>query len=180
MTTTIVFETHAITEDNEAGRATGWFPGRLAPAGRAAASELGARRAADGIDAVFTSDLGRALETVEIAFGATALPVLHDWRLRECDYGDRNGTPAAELHEDRSRYLDEPHPRGESWRQAVHRVSGVLRDLPTRWDGQRVLVIGHVATRWALDHILHGVALEHLIHADFAWREGWEYRTRLP
>jgi hypothetical protein len=37
----IVFETHSTTEDNEAGRATGWLPGRLSPRGRAEAAELG-------------------------------------------------------------------------------------------------------------------------------------------
>ena len=50
-----------------------------------------------------------------------------------------------------------------------------LDDLPSRWDGQRVLVIGHVATRWALDHVLGGVPLEDLAAADFAWQPGWEY-----
>jgi hypothetical protein len=39
-----------------------------------------------------------------------------------------------------------------------------------------VLVIGHVATRWALDHFLGGVPLEDLMAEDFAWQEGWEYR----
>ena len=47
-----------------------------------------------------------------------------------------------------------------------------------RWDGQRVLVIGHVATRWGLDHHINGVTLEDLAGQDFAWREGWEYRLR--
>ena len=37
-------------------------------------------------------------------------------------------------------------------------------------------VAGHVATRWALDHFLGGVALEDLMAEDFAWQEGWEYR----
>jgi alpha-ribazole phosphatase/probable phosphoglycerate mutase len=37
-------------------------------------------------------------------------------------------------------------------------------------------VIGHVATRWALDHLVDEVPLERLCGADFAWREGWEYR----
>jgi alpha-ribazole phosphatase/probable phosphoglycerate mutase len=36
-------------------------------------------------------------------------------------------------------------------------------------------VIGHVATRWALDHHLDGVALETLVADDFAWQDGWEY-----
>ena len=48
---------------------------------------LGARRRHDGIDAVFTSDLWRAIETTMIAFADTPLPILYDWRLRECDYG---------------------------------------------------------------------------------------------
>jgi hypothetical protein len=39
-----------------------------------------------------------------------------------------------------------------------------------------VLIIGHVATRWGLDHVIGGVPLEELAVADFAWREGWEYR----
>ncbi len=43
------------------------------------------------------------------------------------------------------------------------------------WAGQRVLVIGHVATGWGLDHWLAGVPLEQLVAEDFAWREGWEY-----
>jgi hypothetical protein len=45
------------------------------------------------------------------------------------------------------------------------------RGRPTGW-----LVIGHVATRWALDHVLGGVPLEELAAADFAWQPGWEYR----
>jgi 2,3-bisphosphoglycerate-dependent phosphoglycerate mutase len=41
-----------------------------------------------------------------------------------------------------------------------------------------VLLIGHVATRWALDHHVGGVALEELIEAPFAWKEGWKYVLR--
>ena len=173
----IVFETHSISEDNEHGIATGWQHGRLSERGRILASELGARRSHDGIQAVFTSDLGRAVETARIAFESTSIPIFMDWRLRECDYGRLNGQPAAELHRDRRRYLDAPYPDGESWRQAVQRVGRFLPDLPLRWADARVLVIGHVATRWAFDHLLDGIALEDLIAADFAWREGWEYRV---
>jgi 2,3-bisphosphoglycerate-dependent phosphoglycerate mutase len=64
----------------------------------------------------------------------------------------------------------------EAGMQATARVGRFLGDLPLRWDGQRVLVIGHVATRWGLDHFLSGVPLEDLIEQDFAWQEGWEYR----
>jgi 2,3-bisphosphoglycerate-dependent phosphoglycerate mutase len=171
--TTVVFETHSPTEDNERGRATGWLPGRLSAAGQEQARRLGRRRRDDGIRTVFCSDLGRAVETAAIAFADSSVPVLHDWRLRECDYGERNGMPVGELR--RERHLDEPYPGGESWRQAVDRVARFLDDLPTRWAGCRVLVIGHTATRWALDNRLAGADLEELVRAPFEWQEGWEY-----
>ena len=68
MSIEIVFETHSTTEDNEAGRATGWLPGRLSQQGKAQARELGRRRAQGGIAAVFCSDLRRAVQTAELAF----------------------------------------------------------------------------------------------------------------
>jgi 2,3-bisphosphoglycerate-dependent phosphoglycerate mutase len=173
---TLIFETHSTTEDNEAGRATGWLPGRLSGQGVEQARELGRRHADDGIAAVFCSDLRRAAQTAEIAFGESGIPVLLDWRLRECDYGERNGMPAAQMHAHRREHLDLPYPGGESWRQAVARVGGFVAGLPARWAGQRVVVIGHVATRWGLDHAIAGVPLEDLIAQDFAWRPGWEYR----
>ncbi len=176
MGTTIVFETHSLTEDNERGVATGWRPGTLSLKGRELAKELGARRNDDGLSAIFTSDLARAAETTSIAFVSTDLPVLQDWRLRECDYGELNGAPDNQVHDDRRRWLDVPYPGGESWRQAVTRVAGFLTDVPTRWDGERILVIGHVATRFALDHYLGGAPLEELVDTDFEWQAGWEYR----
>jgi len=172
MSVSVVFETHSITVDNERGRATGWLPGQLSERGRDLARALGRRRADDGIAVVLCSDLARAAQTAQIAFGGTSVPVLQDWRLRECDYGRRNGMQAAELHVGRGEHLDVPYPGGESWRQAVARVGWFLEDLPRRWDGQRVLVIGHVATRWGLDHWLAGVPLEELVAEDFGWREG--------
>ncbi|CAN5651766.1 hypothetical protein BH18ACT17_BH18ACT17_05460 [soil metagenome] len=156
MSIQLVFETHATTEDDEGGRATGWLPGRLSEAGREQARELGLRRADDGIDSIFTSDLGRALETVEIAFADSDFPVMHDWRLRECDYGAQNGGPVADL--DRASHIELPYPGGgESWTDAVMRVGRFLPDLASRWMDRRVLVIGHTATRWAFDHLIDGV-----------------------
>jgi broad specificity phosphatase PhoE len=87
MSVEVVFETHATSEDNEAGIATGWLPGKLSPRGREQARELGGRRRGDGLAIVFTSDLGRALDTAEIAFAGSGIPVVEDARLRECNYG---------------------------------------------------------------------------------------------
>ena len=50
-----------------------------------------------------------------------------------------------------------------------------LDELSKERQGQRVLLIGHVSTRWALDHCARGVALDTLVDAPFEWQEGWEY-----
>lgn len=179
MSVEIVFETHSLSTDNEQGIATGWLDGRLSEAGRRQAEKLGERRA-EGIAAVFTSDLGRALETAEIAFGASGIPVHRDRRLRECNYGTLNGLPASRLEAVRSEHVDAPFPGGESYRQVVERVRGFLDELFPTFDGMRVLVIGHSATRWALDHLLCGVPLADLVEAPFAWQEGWIYDLPAP
>ncbi|MBO0838205.1 MAG: histidine phosphatase family protein [Actinobacteria bacterium] len=134
------------------------------------------RERGDGITVVFSSDRARAAETASAAFAGSRIPVLYDWRLRECDYRQRNGMPVAELQGRCCEHLTRPYPGGESWRQAIERVGRFLDDLPLRWTEQRVLLFGHVATRWGLDHFLRGALLEDLIEQDFAWQEGWEYQ----
>jgi broad specificity phosphatase PhoE len=176
----VIFETHALTTDNERGIATGWLDGRLSETGRRQAQELGRRRAREGLAAVYTSDLGRAVETATIAFGATGIPVHRDARLRECDYGDLNGAAVASIDCERLRRVDEPFPHGESYRQAVARVGAFLDELAVGQDGTRVLLIGHAATRWALDHLLHAEPLEELVSRPFDWQEGWVYTLPSP
>ncbi|MGZ4291068.1 MAG: histidine phosphatase family protein [Gaiellaceae bacterium] len=170
--TVVVFETHSTSEDNEAGVATGWLGGALSATGRTQAAELGRRRRDDGLDLVVASDLNRAVQTARLAFEGSDVPVRLDWRLRECDYGDWNGMPKARLDAERERRLDEPWPNGESWREAVARVDGFLAELA----GGRILLIGHIATRWALEQRVCGTPLEQLAATPFAWRPGWEYR----
>src|SRR3989304_5206220 len=93
----IVFETHSTTADNERWIASGWLDGRLSLAGKRQANELGERRGKEGLAAVFTSDLGRAVETAQLAFGGLGVPSVHDWRVRGCDYGELDGTPGSRL-----------------------------------------------------------------------------------
>jgi broad specificity phosphatase PhoE len=175
MAVEIVFETHSLTTDNEAGVATGWLDGQLSERGRALAAELGRRRRNDAVAAVFASDLGRSAETVELAFGGSDVPVHLDPRLRECDYGAWNGMPAARLERERAQRITRPFPDGESYLEVVDRVASFLEELARDWDQARVVVVGHSATRWALDHLLAGAALLDLVAAPFAWQEGWSY-----
>jgi broad specificity phosphatase PhoE len=171
----LVYETHSTTIDNETGIATGWLEGRLSEAGRAQAKALGERRRDDGLAAVFTSDLGRAIETAEVAFAGSDIPIHQDWRLRECNYGELNGSPVAEIDALKPSRIDEPFPGGESYRQVVERTQSLLNDLFPDHDGSRVLLVAHSANRWALQHLLLGARLEDIVTAPFAWQQGWEY-----
>jgi broad specificity phosphatase PhoE len=175
MTVEIIFETHSLTTDNAAGIATGWLPGKLSDEGRRLARELGERRRADGIDAVFVSDLARAVETAAIAFGGSVIPIHQDARLRECNYGDLNGASTLRLAAERARRIDEPFPGGQSYRDVVEQTRAFLSDLAAAWNGERVVAISHSANRWAFDCLLHGARLEDLVDAPFGWREGWYY-----
>jgi 2,3-bisphosphoglycerate-dependent phosphoglycerate mutase len=174
MSVEVVYETHSTSEDNEAGIATGWLPGRLSVAGREQARELGERRRDDGLSVVFTSDLRRAVETAEIAFAGSPLARIADERLRECNYGDLNGTTQP-VDEDRTKRIDLPYPSGETWRQAVERVTGFYEELRRERVGERVLVIGHAATRWALEVGVRGRPIEEVVAEEFVWQPGWEY-----
>ena len=174
MTIDIVFETHSISVDNERAIASGWIDTPLSARGRELARELGERRRNDGIETVYASDLRRAQETASIAFEGSAVPILIDRRLRECDYGDLNGAPVEALAP-RTRFIDRPFPNGESYRMVVERVGSFLGDMAHR-DGARVLLIGHSATRWSLEVLLNGAVLEELVESTNAWQPGWVYR----
>ncbi len=173
MAVQIVFEMHAITTDNETGIATGWLPGRLSAQGRALARELGARRGNDGLAAVYSSDLARAVETARIAFEESSIPLYQDARLRECNYGELDGTPSIGLN--RRSHIEEPFRGGQSYREVTTQMAAFLRDMQRVHDGERILLISHSANRWALEHLLNNIPLEDLIDGPFTWQEGWEF-----
>ncbi len=160
MTVDLIFETHSISVDNERGVATGWFDGELSEEGRRLASKLGERRC--DVDVVYVSDLGRAVETAEIAFGGTDIPVRADARLRECNYGELNGMLVERLDAERLLRVDVPYPGGESYRDCVDRVRSFLADIVRDCAGQQVLLIGHSATWAGLEHLINERPLESL------------------
>ena len=174
----VIFETHATSFDNEAGLASGWFDVGLSPAGERQARELGDRRRHDNLACVYCSDLARAVRTAEIAFAdrEPALPIVRDGRLRECDYGALTRQPAPAIEAGRASHVAEPFPGGESYEQCVVRVSAWLADARAAYPARAILVIGHRATFYALEHLLNGVPLVRAISSPWAWQPGWPYR----
>ncbi|MBI3282244.1 MAG: histidine phosphatase family protein [Acidobacteria bacterium] len=169
----ILYETHATSVDNEAGLASGHHDADLSRAGEAQAAEMGERYRDLAVQAVYCSDLRRSWRTGEIAFGARGVPVMRDVRLRECDYGELTRRPSQELDEIRLQCIDRRFPGGESYRQVAARTADWLAAVA----GGRgpVLVIGHRATWYALEHLLGGATLEEVLKRPWKWQPGWRY-----
>ncbi len=174
----LVFETHATSLDNEAGLASGWFDVALSTTGEEQARMLGARRRDDQLAVVFCSDLSRSFRTAEIAFGDRLLPIIRDARIRECDYGDLTRRPTSEIEHRRLLHLVDPFPNGESYQQVVDRVSGWLSEAMQHFDAGTVLLIGHRATFYALQHLLTRVTLHEAVTSPWTWQPGWTYHLR--
>lgn len=83
MSVRITYVMHSTTTDSEAGIATGWNPGVLSALGLEQARQLGERYADTRFDAIYVSDLARAVNSATIAFGAGAVRL--DARLSECN-----------------------------------------------------------------------------------------------
>lgn len=170
---TIVFETHATSEDNEAGLASGWADPPLSRVGENQARVLGERYRGHRFDTVYCSDLARSYRTAELAVG-DAYPIVRDVRLRECNYGALNRAPVAVIEARKPTAIAVPFPDGESYEDTARRMRDFLRELVVRGE-QAVLVIGHRATQYGLEHWISGVSLEAAVTAPWRWQPGWTY-----
>ena len=174
---TIVFETHSTSVDNELHLASGHHDANLSARGEREAVELGARRADDRFDAIYASDLRRSWRTAEIAFAGRGIPIIRDARLRECDYGRLSRFPIEQVTALSAQAVSEPFPEGESYVQTTARVAEWLDDVQAQ-RVSRILVIGHRATRFALEHLILGLPLDEVVTKPFAWQPGWTYEVR--
>jgi broad specificity phosphatase PhoE len=124
--------------------------------------------------AVNFSDLQRAYKSAEIGFG-NKWPIIQDARLRECNYGDLTQHPSSEVDVEKPKRIQIPFPNGESYEQTTARMKSFLEDLLKNYNAKRVMIIGHRATQYGLDHLIDGIPLEQLTSSHFKWQPGWEY-----
>ncbi|MDB5260272.1 MAG: phosphoglycerate mutase, putative phosphoglycerate mutase [Candidatus Nomurabacteria bacterium] len=174
MSVQIIFEAHGTTFDNEAHLSSGWNDVELSPLGIEQSKEMGERYKDEHFDAIFCSDLQRAWRSAEIAFG-DKFKIVKDNRLRECNYGDLTQSPSEIVDKEKPHRISSPFPNGESYKQTTERMKSFLEDLKKDYDGKKVLIIGHRATQYGLDHLIDGVPLDQLVSAKFKWQPGWEY-----
>lgn len=178
MAVAITYFVHGTTTDNERGLATGWLPGELSEAGRLQAKDLRKQAKGKHFDVVFCSDLQRAIDSAELGFGGD-YEIVHDERLRECDYGDMNGAPAVAFKDTMQDYIETPFQNGESYKDVEYRIAAFLSDVKNRYDGKHIAIVAHQAPQLALDVLLKGRTWQQAIHEDWrkakAWQPGWEY-----
>jgi broad specificity phosphatase PhoE len=125
----------------------------LTERGRLQAIRLAQRLRDMQIDAIYSSTMGRAIETANIVAGAKDLPVLRTPQLREVAISPRvlsNGTkedPKKLASEVLVRFLNNPRWDAieglEPSRPFRHRVVQAVDDIVRRHPGGRVLVVTH-------------------------------------
>ncbi|MBI3103353.1 histidine phosphatase family protein [Candidatus Daviesbacteria bacterium] len=172
----IIFEAHATSFDNEKHLFSGHFDVALSPLGEQQAKELGGRYKDQEFDVIFVSDLQRSYKTAEIAFG-NKIPIIKDKRLRECDYGDLTQYPSDEVDPVKVKHISIPFPNGESYEDCLKRMKSFL-DYLHLYHGRSisVLIIGHRATQYGLEHWINGKSLKELVTVPFKWQPGWVYQ----
>ncbi len=170
----VYFVPHAATTDNEAGIASGWNNPPLSETGEAEAERLRDVFRGIRLDLVCCSDLRRAVDTAGITF-CEGTPVRADRRLRETNYGDLNGAPRPRVDAVRKEHLEEPFPGGESIARSVARVRECLEELRQRHAAMTLVIVGHRATRYALETYDGGKSLADCLDETPEKRPYWEY-----
>ncbi len=142
---------HGETELNSAERYWGRSDVKLSVAGIEQAERLRDRLAVEKIDAVYSSNLERALITAEIIASRHRLAVITCAELREVDFGQLEGLNFSEISQlypevaklwaERSTKLK--YPGGESLVEFNNRVSKFLSKLDKHTTGETILVVAH-------------------------------------
>ncbi len=161
MTLELIIVRHGQSEGNRDRRFTGHGPSPLTERGREEARATAKSIAQKPIDALFSSDLPRAVQTAEPIAELTQMAIVQDPMLREKNFGDLTGMSFAELEAKHPSVWHgllgrDPHfqpPGGESHAQCRTRMSAFLEGIYQRHASGRVVLV------------THGVAINHLLYS---------------
>lgn len=181
MSVKITYFVHGTTTDNENDLATGWAPGELSKLGITQAKELGKQVKDKKFDIVFCSDLKRAIDSAQLAFG-DKYKIRQDKRLREANYGDHTQKLATTFKANMNNFVDSPFPNGESYKDVEKRIRDFCANLKTNYNKKHVAIVSHQAPHLALDVVLEQKTWPQAI-AEYwgnkgAWQPGWEYEIK--
>lgn len=181
-TVNLTYFVHGTTTDNEKGIATGWNPGELSARGKEQSAELNELIKNKKFDAVFCSDLKRAVDSARLIF--ENVEIIQDKRLRECNYGDLNGAEAEKVEALTLKHIDKSFPNGESYKDVEKRIRSFLNNLIKQYPKKSVAVVAHRAPQLALEVITKNKSWEQAIKDDWRlkqprqWQPGWKYQFK--
>ncbi|MBI5393126.1 histidine phosphatase family protein [Candidatus Woesearchaeota archaeon] len=179
MTIHITYFVHGTTTDNEQDIATGWNHGILSEKGIKQSEELGKLMKNKKFDAVFCSDLKRAVDSAKICFG-NKFQIIQDKRLREANYGEFTGKSCMLFKKDLTIFISKKFPHGESYKDVEQRIKNFLEFLKQQYDGKRIAIVAHQAPQLALEVLCNKKTWKQAIAEDWRlkkeWKPGWEYR----
>lgn len=172
----ITYFVHGTTTDNENELATGWAPGELSQKGIDQSKKLGELVKDENFDVIFCSDLKRAIDSAQLAFG-NKYRIIQDVRLREANYGDFTQKSGNLFKDSLQDYIDSPFPNGESYKDIENRISNFLEENKNKYN--HIAIVAHQAPQLALDVLLRNKTWEEAIAEDWrktkSWQPGWEY-----
>ena len=162
--TKIIYIRHGQTEWNIQGKYQGQTDVKLSPLGLAQADALAQYFPVEKLDAVYTSDLSRAMRTAEAVAKRFGLSVHPRKDLRELNFGDWEGCSLADMNErwpelfaDFFRRPDRLRiPHGETFQALQARATACIAELCKAHEGQTIAVVAHGAIlRTILTAALH-------------------------
>ena len=152
--TEIIIIRHGETEWNKTGRFQGHSDVPLSVEGRAQAEALGRNLALDHVDAIYASDLIRAMETAAPLAARFGLTVTPDPLLRELNFGAWEGRSFNDVNAEHSdtmkRFYNDPEhadiPESEPFPVFQKRVAGRVREIVRAHQGKRIVIVSHGAS----------------------------------
>ncbi len=159
---------HGETAWNRERRLQGQLDIPLNDTGLAQARALAEALAGEPIDAVYSSDLSRAMQTAGPLAGTLGLAVRAEPRLRERCYGALEGMTYAEVAEQlpedfarwQARVPDYAPDNGESLSEFHERVVEIALSLSRRHPGERIALVAHGGVLDCLYREATGMTLE--------------------
>jgi len=162
--TKVILVRHGQTEWNILGRYQGHSDIDLSTLGVEQANLLAQRLTKEKIDAIYTSDLKRAIKTAECIANTHQLPVHNIPELREISFGDWEGL---DYHTINLKWPGEVErffknadsvviPNGETFCEVEERACNVVQRIIEQHPDQTILIVSHGGTiRTLLAHALY-------------------------
>ena len=160
---------HGVTDHNDNRRFAGQIDVELNDEGFRQAEKIRDRLAEEKIDAVYSSDLKRAVATAEVIASTHKADIIQQPELREMNYGDIESLTYDEIRE---RYpevsnsifnftVDLSLPGGENFREFAERSRSFLDTVREYEEDQTVLIVTHGGVLRVLMCDLLGIDYSH-------------------